>query len=351
MKNIAFYYESSEATGGVNRVASIIASALADRGYRVHIISRYGGKHGLFTDDKRIVFHELFSKFHSKYVTTFIEAIKLRRLVRREKIDVLISTGGIFFALARFSKTRHIVWDHVSFWHGNKAQQYFRRLSARKAEKIVTLTQENRNAFEKIKNKKAEILTIHNPVIFKPVKPIDTANKIVISLGYLGPQKGYDLLLEAWSMIEPTLRKEWKLRIAGGDEGDRAALEAFIEAHRLTEVELLGFRSDVAELLSQSSLYVMSSRWEGMPMVLLEAQACGLPIVSFDCKTGPSEILTEACGLLVEPENTAKLADALTRMMRDEALRSSASVHALENVKRFSLDKIANQWVSVIEQA
>lgn len=350
MKSIAFYYESSQATGGVNRVASIIASALADRGYRVHIISRYEGKYGRFTEDQRIVFHELFRKFHSKYSTSIIETIRLRRLVQREKIDVLVSTGGIFFALAQFTPARQIVWDHVSFWHGNPLQQYFRRLAAHKAEAVVTLTQDNRQAFEQIKGVQAKIITINNPVTLQHKSSYDPDSRQIISVGYVGRQKGFDLLLKAWDKIPKDVRSTWKLVIAGEDEGDMAELKRFLTERHIENVEFLGFRSDIPDLLARSSIYVMSSRWEGMPMVLLEAQGAGLPIVSFDCKTGPAEILRPDNGILVEPKNTTQLAYALTTMMQDRELRILCNRGANENITRFSIETIATQWVDVIEQ-
>lgn len=349
MKNIGIYYESSQATGGVNRVASVLASALSDRGYTVHIISRYAGKYGRFSDDSRIIYHQLFRNFHSKYFTFFIEILKLRKIVRKENINVLISAGGIFFALAQFSKTKHIEWDHVSFWHGNRIQQYFRRLSVRKAQAVVTLTHDNQYAFSKIKGAVAKVVTIYNPASCSLENRINVSNHVVISLGFLAPQKGYDLLLKAWAKIHKSIRCEWRLLIAGDDEGDRKMLEDIIDNNELHEVELLGFRTDVPELLTNSSIYVMSSRWEGMPMVLLEAQSYGLPIVSFDCKTGPSEILTTQCGILVESENIDKLAEALEKLMVDETLREKLSIGAIKNVERFDLEKITSQWVELIE--
>lgn len=348
MKRIALYYESSESTGGVNRVASIIASALADKGYTVYIISRYKGHFSLFTDDKRIVFHELFREFHSKYATSILEAIRLRRFVKREKIDVLISTGGIFYALAQFSSCSHIVWDHVSFWHGNPLQQYFRKLAARNADVVVTLTKDNRKAFEQIKGAKANIVTINNPVTIKPQGHYNPDLRQIISVGYVGRQKGFDLLLEAWLKISESVRSGWRLVIAGEDEGDMEQLKRFLAEHKISNVEFLGFRSDIPYLLAQSSIYVMSSRWEGMPMVLLEAQGAGLPIVSFDCKTGPAEILNPDNGILVEPENPTQLSIALATMMQDQELRINCSKAAQKNIERFSIDKITKQWSDII---
>ena len=94
----------------------------------------------------------------------------------------------------------------------------------------------------------------------------------------------------------------------------------------------------------------MSSRWEGMPMVLLEAQTYGLPIVSFNCKTGPSEILTDKSGILVEAENCQQLANGLEKLMRDDYLRDIMAKAAVENVSRFSIDNIVLQWVHLFKE-
>lgn len=349
MKSIGIYYESSEATGGVNRVASTLATALLDRGYKVHIISRYEGRYGRFTDDKRIAFHQLFNKFHSKYITALIEIYRLYRLVKREKIDVLISAGGIFFALAQFSDCRHIMWDHVSFWHGNRIQQYCRRLASRKAYAVVTLTADNRQAFSKIERAKAKIITINNPASWAVNCSCNVESHQIISVGYVGRQKGFDLLLEAWRKIPGEIRDDWRLIIAGDDEGDMSRLKQFLIDNKIENIDFLGFRSDVPELLIRSSIYVMSSRWEGMPMVLLEAQSVGLPIVSFDCKTGPAEILTSKCGILVEAEDTSQLAGALEKLMKDKQLREQLSAGAIDNVNRFTPEKIIVQWIKLFE--
>ncbi len=350
MKNIGIYLESTESTGGVNRVASMLASSLCDLGYNIYFISRYKGQFGLFCDDKRVVFHELFRNFHSKYVTYPLEVIKLRKFVKSKNIDVLISTGGIFFAISQYCNVKHIMWDHVSFWHGNALQSYFRRLSSRKADAIVTLTEDNREAFADIKGCKASIMKINNPSALSHVEPNINRQKIVISLGFLARQKGYDLMLMAWGLLPKELQNEWTLQIAGGDEGDLPMLNNIINENKLDRVEILGFRKDVDVLLSQSSIYAMSSRWEGMPMVLLEAQCYGLPIVSFNCKTGPSEIVTPECGILVEAENCQGLADGLEKMMIDDQLREQMSVAAVENVKRFSIESITLLWDKLLKQ-
>ncbi len=346
---IAFYLESVENTGGVNKVVSIIASKLVEKGYTVHIISRYEGKKALFELHKDVQLHELFPHFKSKYLTLGLEYIRLRKIVKDNRIDLLISTGATFFTIAHFIKdVRHFEWDHVSFWHGNKVLQWGRKLAARKAEKVIVLTQDNKIQFEQIKGCRAEVVRIFNPETFVPDMVSDINSKNIISVGYIGKQKGYDLLIKSWQLVPEKVKKDWRLQIAGGDEGDLAFLKEYIAENKIEGIDFLGFRTDIKQLMAKSAFYVMSSRWEGLPMVLIEAQTLGLPIVSFDCKTGPKDIVTENTGILVKESNIQEMAVALERMMTNIEFRSMCQQNALKAAQRFKIELIVEQWIKVI---
>lgn len=347
---IAFYLESIGRTGGVNRVVSVIASKLAEYGFEVHIISRYEGQKNLFPLNEKVVLHELFPNFKSKYFSFPGEFLKLKGIIRRNKIDVLISAGATFFAIAHFIKgVRHFEWDHVSFWHGNRVLKWCRKLAARKAEKVVVLTEDNKKQFENIPGSKAEVIKIFNPQTFQAKEKCDIAKKVVFSAGYIGEQKGYDLLIKSWEKIPEKSRLGWELHIAGGDEGLLESLLSYIKENNITGIKFLGFRSDIKELILSSAIYVMSSRWEGLPMVLIEAQSLGMPIVSFNCKTGPKDIVIDGTGILVEDGNINSLAQALTTLMNDTALRSQYQSNALLAANRFDVDSIAKQWISILK--
>lgn len=347
---IAFYLESVGKTGGVNRVVSVIASKLAEYGFEVHIISRYDGKKNLFPLNERIILHELFSEFKSKYISSPIEFLRLKRIIRENNIDVLISAGATFFAIAHLIKgVRHFEWDHVSFWHGNKVLKWCRKIAARKAEKVIVLTEDNKTQFERIPGRKADVVRIFNPQTFQVEDKCDIKRKTVFSAGYIGEQKGYDLLIKAWGKIPEQSRSGWELQIAGGDEGLLESLLSYIKENNITGIKFLGFRSDIKELMLSSAIYVMSSRWEGLPMVLIEAQSLGMPIVSFNCKTGPKDILIDGTGILVEDGNINSLAQALTTLMNDTALRAQYQSNALLAANRFDVDSIAKQWVRILK--
>lgn len=346
---IAFYLESVGNTGGVNKVVSIIASKLVEKGYTVHIISRYEGKKALFELHKDVQLHELFPHFKTKYLTFGIEYVRLRKIVKNNRIDLLISAGATFFTIAHFIKgVRHFEWDHVSFWHGDKMLQWGRRIAARKADKVIVLTNDNKIQFEKIRGCRAKVIRIFNPETFMPDTVGNINSKNIISVGYIGRQKGYDMLVKSWQLIPEQIKKDWILQIAGEDEGDLIFLQKYISENKIEGIKFLGFRTDIKQLMANSAFYVMSSRWEGLPMVLIEAQTLGLPIVSFNCKTGPQDIVMKDTGILVEENNVPEMADALERMMTDTEFRKICQENALKAAQRFRIESIVEQWIKVI---
>lgn len=174
--------------------------------------------------------------------------------------------------------------------------------------------------------------------------------KNVITLGRLSHEKRYDLLLDAWSKLDPNI-EGWELYIYG--EGvEREKLERLLQEKQWRNpVYLPGETSSVGEKLNESALYVLSSEVETFPMALLEALSHGLPIVSFDCPSGPRSIITEnEDGLLVEPKNSQALANALLTLMNDAERRSEMGENAKHNVQRFSAKKIMKRWDELIKQ-
>lgn len=169
-------------------------------------------------------------------------------------------------------------------------------------------------------------------------------NKIVVAAGRLFPQKGFDMLIPAWAKVAEQ-HPDWQLRIFGTGE-KRDELRALIEQHHLyNHVLLMGHTDQLDEELAKASLYVLSSRFEGLPMVMIEAMVHALPVVSFDCPTGPGDVLTDGReGILVPPEDTDALADALCRLMADEALRRKMGAAALETAHDYSPATVHPQW-------
>lgn len=180
------------------------------------------------------------------------------------------------------------------------------------------------------------------------VVPSVPKNKQVISLGRMNYQKGYDLLIEAWAKIDAKI-EGWTLKIFGNGEDKQALRDAAARHHFKNEFQVNDAISDVSEKLQESELYVLSSRVDNFPMVLLEALSHGLPVVSFDCPTGPRNIITSnSDGLLVKNGDTDALADGLLALINDAQKRSTMGASALKNVMRFSPAVVMQQWNDLV---
>lgn len=210
----------------------------------------------------------------------------------------------------------------------------------KKLDKFVVLTHEDKQSWPELSN----ISVIPDPLSFVPTCVSNLTEKRVIAVGRYVYQKGFDLLLQAWSKIEKQ-HPDWQLAIFG--DGDRTPYELLlkqlgIDANRC---HLNGPTTNIQQEYANSSLFVSSSRFEGFGMVLVEAMACALPVVSFACPCGPRDIISDGKdGLLVENGNVGVLADGLSRLMSDGQLRHSMGQAGVKNVQRFSIDAIAERW-------
>jgi GalNAc-alpha-(1->4)-GalNAc-alpha-(1->3)-diNAcBac-PP-undecaprenol alpha-1,4-N-acetyl-D-galactosaminyltransferase len=191
--------------------------------------------------------------------------------------------------------------------------------------------------------------------VFAPPPPPFAADKAgttqwIVAAGRLAPQKGFDLLIEAFAQIAER-HPLWSLKILG--EGPvRAALEQLIVSKRLADrVILAGWQNDPANVLRQADIFVLSSRFEGFPNALLEAMACGLASISFDCESGPAEIIRDGIdGLLVASEDTAGLTAAIERLIDDAPLRSRLGAEAVRVVERFGVEQYFARWDAVLRR-
>ena len=215
----------------------------------------------------------------------------------------------------------------------------------KKLNRFVVLTEEDKDAWPELKN----ISFIPDPLSFLPTKYSERMERRVIAVGRYVYQKGFDMLLQAWSKIDK-LYPDWQLAIFG--DGDRTPYEKQMKTFGVDakRCHLNGPTPNIQQEYVNSSIFVFSSRFEGFGMVLVEAMACGLPVVSFDCPCGPKDIVRDGeDGLLVENGNIDLLASSLSRLMNDETLRQSMSKAGLKNVQRFNIEQIAEQWRLLFE--
>lgn len=215
----------------------------------------------------------------------------------------------------------------------------------KKLDRFVVLTDKDRESWVELNN----VVTIPNPSPFMPSTVSTLTEKRVIAVARYSHEKGIDLLLQAWAQVEKRT-EEWRLEVFG--DGDTTAFNALIDKLGIDRSRCLlnGRTSDIEQEYLKSSIAVCSSRFEGFGMVIIEAMACGLPVVSFDCPWGPRSIIKDGeDGFLVENGNVEKLANALVSLIQDNNKRNNIAKNAVQSVKRFQMDKIANQWKQLFE--
>jgi GalNAc-alpha-(1->4)-GalNAc-alpha-(1->3)-diNAcBac-PP-undecaprenol alpha-1,4-N-acetyl-D-galactosaminyltransferase len=374
--------------GGAERVMTTLAASWVQAGNHVHVICLYDGQNPPFYPQHPAVeLEHLGLKFRSISmresavntlrhlvakrtfcwdstepggcgVNTLRHLVAIRRAVRRSKPSVvvsfmdavnimtLLSTAGLRIPVLACEHTYPLGRSIGSLW------KYLRLAIYPCAAAVVALTESGLRCFPRRIQSRGAV--IPNPVTVPPgyrgcalTKPAGT-DKTLIALGRIAPVKGYDLLVSAFASVSQQY-SNWSLEIWGDGPNRRdieALLKTFNIAHR---VRLPGVTREPLEKLRAGDLFVLSSRTEGFPMALCEAMACGLPVVSFDCLSGPREIIRDGVdGILVPPGNVDALAAALQRLMGDEALRRKLATRAPEVLDRFSIETVMQEWEALI---
>jgi glycosyltransferase involved in cell wall biosynthesis len=351
---ILFFCGSMDNAGGTERVCAVLANGLCDlHGHAVGIVNLYGGRAPFFPLSERVAGFALFARERAfKFLVPAVIA-RLRRVLRRFRPDVLIDVDSllVLYALpaAAGLPVAQIVWEHLSidFDFGLRARRLARALGARAADAVVALTAADADAWRRLYRPRAAIVGIPNP---SPYAAQDDAapredRRIVLAAGHLAPQKGFDLLIRAWAAIPAERRTGWRLRIVGSGAEERALGALAAELAVADSVDLPGRRDDMAAEYRRAGLYVLSSRSEGLPMVLIEAAAFAVPAVAFACGAGPRQLVEDGrTGLLVPAGDVAGLAAAIERMLADPGLRAACAAGARQRADAFALPRILAQW-------
>lgn len=358
---------------GLDRVMSFKMNWLAAHGYEVSLITYEQRGHDFsFPLDPRIhhtdIDVKLWKKQGSNVLTRGLSYLRLRRLFRQRMRQAVAATQPDILICDTYSyqvmdilmsiptSARRIIESHVER-HGCSKLSDFRGRNPllrgaawlydwymtryiRRADTLVCLTRQDAAQWPEVKDVRA----ITNPLTTTPQAFSDCSSVRAIAVGRFQYQKGFDLLIQAWQQVHVRL-PQWRLDIYG-DGDDRESLQRQIAEAGLTDVITLHPSTpDIFARYAESSIYVLSSRYEGYGLVLAEAMSCGVPCVAFDCPYGPSDIILDGDdGILVPPLRTNLLAEAIVRLASDTALRQTMGRRARTNIQRFAPEAVMPQW-------
>lgn len=351
---------SSLGAGGAERVLSMLANELASRGHEIALITFDDGKTPpFFPLNTGVRWQPLGIATASSSLLARATALprrflRLRRRIAGNAPDVVLSfmdrVNLVTLVATLGLKTPVVVAernDPAMHKMGALADR-LRTLTYRRARAITVQTDGAGDYFRpRLANK---IVVIPNPVPppAGPERGGDPCSKRIVAMGRLSTEKGFDLLIEAFAPIAAR-HPDWRLTI-WGEGGERAKLEALRASLGLEErVALPSRTANPAAEMRAGSIFVLSSRYEGFPNVLCEAMANGLPVVSFDCRSGPGAIIQNGTdGWLVPPGDVAGLTAALESLIANPAERARLGANAERITERFSADRIVGDWEHVL---
>lgn len=370
---IVYCIAATHNSGGMERVLANKANYLVRSSMDVHIVTTDQQRRAsFFALDARIHCHDLGINYVDNNGVPLLRKLlsyrkkqiqhrdKLTALLNSLRADIVISMfdhevsflydiadGSKKILEIHFSRFKRLqygrtgIWALVNKWRSGKDADY-----ARKYARFVVLTEEDKGYWGDFDN----IMVIPNANSFNPVQTADLSRKRVIAVGRYDYQKGFDELIQAWSLVAQE-NKDWSLHIFG-DGPLKADLQRLIaQLDMQDQVFLKAPVKNIEAEYVNSAMLAMTSRYEGLPMALLEAQACGLPLLAYACKCGPRDIIRDGeNGFLLEEGDRHALAQRLQQLMDDTALRKAMGRAALLRSALYSEQVVMQTWMQLFNE-
>lgn len=372
---IAYIYPALTTVGGADRIIVDKANYFAEKlGYEVYIITAHQyGSPFFFPLSERVIHKDLQVNFNEQYQHSFLIRgfIYLKLVITyKKRLSALLGSIKADFVITTISRDIdfiHSIKDgSIKIAEAHTPKENLRNLhlfrqknlpyriagsiwrkrletAARKFRAFVVLTEKDAENWKDIRT----CTVIPNSIPFYPEKASTCTSKQVISVGRLYAEKGYERLIKIWSIVSPK-HPDWSLTIYGNGEL-KCMLSKMISSYSVSNtLHICDPVSNIIDKYVESSIFAMTSHFEGFGMVLIEAMACGLPVISFDCPTGPSNIIkNNEDGFMVDDDDIDGYAQKLCIMIEQENLRKVMGQNARINIQRFSQDIVMKKWVAL----
>lgn len=354
MKKIAIIIENITRAGGTERATVNLANNLQSLAYDLTIISLNGTKNNecYFDLNKGInieylnltqIQKNLFRKFtwYHKYIKL------LKKHIKNGKFDFVIGTGHAINSLLPLAINRNvkiIACEHMAYGIIPISSRLIRNISYKFVDSIVVLTSYSEKKYEHFK----KVTRIPNSLPFNVENVAALENKQILTVGRLSIEKGYDRLIN----MAPFLKKnypEWKIKIVGGGDLYDELMELCCKLDVSDYIIFKPFTKDIISEYLDSSIYVSTSYTEAFPMTFLEAKACGLPIVSYNCLEGPKDlIVNQIDGFLVEDNNQSEMLKVMALLMGNLDLRKTQGENSKNSSSLYHADRIKALWKDLL---
>jgi GalNAc-alpha-(1->4)-GalNAc-alpha-(1->3)-diNAcBac-PP-undecaprenol alpha-1,4-N-acetyl-D-galactosaminyltransferase len=340
-------------SGGAERVLVLLANYFQEQGQNVTIITFNDNE--VWKPNKTIKRVKLYhGRIKNQTIRSTVVLVQ-HYLKKKNRPDVLISfmtrTNLIGILVARLYGIKVIASEHINHvMQADKIEKFTRNYIYPLADAVTCLTSFD---LEYYSNKNINVFVMPNPCTFETYKEdIRNRKKIILAVGALDRyhHKGFDNLIH---LIAPILKKhqDWKLKLVGGGaKGKQFLTDLIVENDIVEQVIFNGFSNDVSRIMRDSEIFIMPSRFEGLPMVLIEALSQGMACIAFDCISGPSDIITNNYnGILVENQNFEQMAEELNQLIEHPETRMKFAKHGVVSLDNFKIERIYSKYLDIIE--
>lgn len=385
---ICFFTHTIFNLGGIQRVVSVISSSLAEY-HDVTVLctdNRFKVNYNIYNLSKKVkiesdldLFKEIniFQKILYKFTRKINERTKFKfntnilfnsyyrydkekfsKFINDNEFDVVIGVDGNFSvllgAIAEKISSKTIGWQHNSyeaylknpfkyFWKQDKIfEEFIPRL-----DKYIVLNEYDKNMYKKEMNIDCDVM--ENPVSFISEKKSDVNKKNFLAAGRFTKQKGFDLLIESFKEFSKN-NHDWTLTIVGEGEDEEYIKELVRECNLQKRIIIHPFTNNIRDYFLNSSALLLSSRWEGMPMIALESLVMGVPIISYDITAMQPIVDNREEGIIVEKFNTKMFSEAMIEVSESYELRYEMAKKAIEKSKKFNIEYITDKWNNYLKE-